>query len=311
MLAKFIQEHSKIIAECAIAERLRRMPEVTFHPTLYNAPLVYEVGRSSEAMAGIYGEYICAAAEARLPMLMTAPTWRVDPDRIALADPPVPESINTDAVNFMIKVREQSSAKENPPILIGALVGPKNDCYQPNLAPNAEEAERFHTPQINELASSKADFLKALTLPSVDEALGIARAMSATGKDYVISFCVGVDGNVLDGTSLPQAFEIIDNDSQITSPPTAYYVNCSHPSFITKRYQAGELDRLKGIQANGSSLDVTSLDGADCTQADSIESWRMAMSDLHKTHHLPILGGCCGTSLPHFMSLIKILKESH
>ena len=311
MLAKLIQEHSKIIAECAIAERLRRMPEVTLHPTLYNSPLVYDLGHSSEAMAGIYGEYISAAAKAGLPMLMTAPTWRVDPDRIAQADPPVPGSINTDAVNFMVKVRGEFSSKESSPVLIGALVGPKNDCYKPNLAPNAEEAERFHTPQINELASSNADFLQALTLPSVDEALGIARAMSATGRNYVISFCVGIDGNILDGTSLPEAFEKIDNDPQIASPPTAYYVNCSHPSFITNRYQTGELDRLKGIQANGSSLDVTSLDGADGTQADSTESWAKAMSDLHQTHDLPILGGCCGTSLPHFESLIRILKDSH
>ena len=135
--------------------------------------------------------------------------------------------------------------------------------------------------------------------------------MSTTGKDYVISFCVGTDGNVLDGTSLPKAFEVIDNDPLIASPPTAYYVNCSHPSFITNRYQAGELDRLKGIQANGSSLDVTSLDGADCTQVDSIESWAKAMSDLHQTHDLQILGGCCGTSLPHFEALIGIFNGPH
>lgn len=292
-------------------ERLRRLPQVVVHPTLYNAALVYDSGEGQDAMSSIYAEYIQAAAKAHLPMLMTSPTWRLDAERIAEAEPSVPSTINTDAVNYMLDVRDKFKSSDQPPVLIGALVGPKNDCYKPKIAPNANEAESFHSDQINELAQTDADFLQALTLPSVAEGLGIARAMSATGKDYVISFCVGTDGHVLDGTPLPEAFEMIDNGPQVKSPPTAYYVNCSHPSFLLKRYNAGssDLDRLKGIQANGSSLDVTSLDDSTCTHADPVDQWAAAMSRLHDEHNVTILGGCCGTSLPHFEALAQILNQ--
>ena len=98
MLETLLADHSKILAECAIAERLRRNPAVTLHPTLYNAPLVYGPVVAQSAMAEIYGEYVTAAAEADLPLLLTSPTWRVDSERIAEAG--VNPNINVDAVAF-------------------------------------------------------------------------------------------------------------------------------------------------------------------------------------------------------------------
>lgn len=309
MLAKLLNNHTKIIAECAIAERLRRLPNITLHPTLYNAPLIYDQSDAYQAMTEIYQEYLQAASKANLPMLMTAPTWRVDPQRIAQANPQVPKSINTDAVNFISKIKTQQTSNTTPPILIGGLIGPQNDCYKPKLAPTALKAQHFHTTQIKELATTQADFILALTLPSTQEALGIARAISQTNKNYIISFCVGTNGNILDGSTLTKAFDIIDNDPSVKNPPTAYFINCSHPSFITKNYPPQSLERLKGIQANGSSLDVTNLDGSSSTKADPLKSWSADMAELHHTHNVPILGGCCGTSIPHFQALIDILKS--
>jgi len=296
MLKLLLQQHPKILAECAIAERLRRTPNVELDPLLYNAPLIYGPKHARDAMTAIYTEYITAADEAELPLLMSSPTWRVDPERLKEAGGNL--SLNTDAVNYMLDLREKFPG--NSPVLVGALTGPRNDCYRPELAPNAEEAEEFHSAQITELGKTNADYLHAQTLPSVTEALGISRAMTATGKPYIISFCVGVDGNVLDGTSLPEAFRIIDSEA----PPTAYYVNCTHPQFLLNSYRSGDLDRLSGIQANGSSLDVTQLDGSCKTIADPVQDWAKAMLELHHTHGIKILGGCCGTSLEHMQSLI-------
>ncbi len=303
MLETLLADHSKILAECAIAERLRRNPAVTLHPTLYNAPLVYGPVVAQSAMAEIYGEYITAAAAADLPLLLTSPTWRVDKERIAEAG--INPNINADAVAFMLSVRDKFSVIGAPLVLVGALTGPKGDCYRPDLAPNAVEAEEFHSQQINELAVTDADFLQTQTLPSVTEALGIARAMAKTGKPYVISFCTGSDGKVLDGHSLPEAFRIIDEDVQLIKAPTAYYVNCTHPQFLLDHYEIGELDRLKGIQANGSSKDVTKLDGSSETIADPVSDWAEAMLKLHEYHGVQILGGCCGTGLEHMQALVR------
>ena len=305
MIADLLNQHPKILAECAIAERLRRNPAVTLHPTLYNTPLIYGPEAAKEAMIALYQEYIDVAEQHGLPLLLTAPTWRLDPIRVKEAG--VPETINQDAVAFLTELRGNpstlTSTPTSTPILVGALVGPQNDCYRPELAPSAEAAEAFHRIQITQLAASGADFILAQTLPSVAEALGIARAAAATKTDYIISFCCGTDGRVLDGSSLPDAMARIDQDLQRTRPLIGYFVNCSHPKFLLAAYEPRDLDRLIGIQANASSKDVTKLDGATKTESDPISQWAADMHRLHLEHSVPILGGCCGTSVQHMQFL--------
>jgi len=305
MLPTLLENHPLILAECAVAERLRRMPDVELHPSLFNTPFIYGPEAAREAMSSIYREYVQTAQHAGLPLLLTAPTWRLDATRVAAAG--VPATINTDAVNFMVSFRDASPSAQ-PAVAVGALVGPQHDCYRPDLAPDSHNAEAFHTPQIEELAATRADFLLAQTLPSIREALGIARAMAATEKPYLISFCTGTDGKVLDGTPLPEAMARLDDE--LPRRPTGYFVNCTHPSFLFNAYQPDTLSRLIGIQANGSSRDVTALDGAKATEADPVESWARSMAELHARHRVPILGGCCGTSLPHLAALAAIDAEN-
>ena len=59
--------------EAAIVEQLRRASGVALHPTLINAPLIYDqVGRV--ALAKIYQSYIDIALQAKMPFLMCTPT---------------------------------------------------------------------------------------------------------------------------------------------------------------------------------------------------------------------------------------------
>lgn len=304
MLATLLANHPLILAECAVAERLRRMPGVDLHPTLFNTPLIYGPEAAREAMVSIYREYLATARDAGLPLLLTAPTWRLDASRVA--DAGVPATINTDAVAFLCGLRDELGG-EGPPVAVGALIGPRNDCYRPGLAPDADVAEAFHRPQIDELAATAADFLLAQTLPATGEALGLGRALAATGKPFLISFCTGTDGRILDGSPLPEAMARLD--AELPRPPAGYVVNCTHPGFLVDAYPPGALDRLVGIQANGSSRDVTSLDGATATAADPVDRWAAAMAALHRRHGVAVLGGCCGTSLPHLEALAAIGRE--
>ncbi|WP_411827856.1 homocysteine S-methyltransferase family protein [Luteolibacter sp. AS25] len=295
MLSDLISSSPKILAECAIAERLRRLPGIELHPKLFNTPLIYGPESALECMTSLYCEYIDAAAA--LPLLLTAPTWRLDPDRIAGAG--VPETINADAVDYLIGIRDSHTS--GSPVVVGALTGPKGDCYKPEEALDVKSAEEFHSAQIGELAKTPAEFLMAQTMPAVSEALGMALAIAATEKPYIISFCTGTDGHLLDGTPLPDAMDRIDQS--VGRAPLGYFVNCTHPDFLTRNYPAGSLGRLIGIQANGSSKDVTKLDASSKTEADPVIEWTEAMLKLHAMHHVTILGGCCGTGLAHMQGL--------
>jgi homocysteine S-methyltransferase len=47
MIDILLAHHPRILAECAVAERLRRLPGVELHPTLFNTPLIYGPGVGS------------------------------------------------------------------------------------------------------------------------------------------------------------------------------------------------------------------------------------------------------------------------
>jgi len=70
-------------------------------------------------------------------------TWRLDASRTHEYP-----SINTDAFKWM------QSAFGDEAALVGALVGPRGDCYSPEEAPDVEEAQVFHAPQLAELKAA-------------------------------------------------------------------------------------------------------------------------------------------------------------
>jgi homocysteine S-methyltransferase len=289
-----------ILMEAAIVEQLRRSGKVRLHDSLLHAPFIYDPD-ASEIMRSLYAEYIDLAHHAGLPILICTPTWRANKSRVEAAH--VRHSINSDSLCFMRKIREAATG-HTPLIKIGGLIGCKNDCYRPEEGLSALEAQQFHAWQIDQLAAGGADFLIAETLPAVQEALGIARAMETTRLPYIISFVIARNGHLLDGTALMDAIDFIDTNT--TQPPLGYMINCAHPSFLLPGSQPKALfSRLIGFQANASSLDHCALDKADQLQVDSIPEWGKQMLELHHAYGLKILGGCCGTSAKHLQYLVQ------
>ncbi len=289
-----IAQHGLLLYEAAIVERLRRCDAGLLDAALVNAPLIYNQAASAQ-MALFYNDYIQVATNANLPLLLCTPTWRANQDRVRQSRQP--SCINEDAVAWM----QRLPISENT--FVGGMTGPKNDCYLPEEAPSAKEAEAFHAWQINKLGNTSVDFLQAETLPAVSEALGIARAMAATDKPYILSFVINRKGQILDGTSLSDAIQRID--AETARPPLGYSVNCAHPSFLCVEQQPKSLfKRLIGYQANASALDHCDLEGAEELQADDINDWAEQMRQLHQ-HGIKILGGCCGTTGEHLKRVIR------
>ncbi len=290
---------SLVLTECAIAERLRRAGEVELHPTLFNTPLIYDV-RGREKLAAIYRQYREIAARAALPILLCAPTWRIDQVRIAEAG--FDKSLLFDAVSFMGNLQQQWQAQDSK-VFIGGLIGPKNDCYKPEQALDAEAAQAFHQWQIEQLAQAGVDCIIAQTIPAVSEALGMARALAHSGVPAIISFVINRNGQVLDGTPLIDAINTLD--ASLAVPPLGYMVNCVYPTFVCAETQPPALfQRLLGIQANSSSLDHSQLDGAAVLHQDDLQHWGDNMLRLNSEFGVKILGGCCGTDNTYLQYLV-------
>lgn len=286
--------------EAAIVESLRRSSEVDLHPVLVNAPLIYqETGR--KALARRYQSYIDIAHEAKTPFLMCTPTWRTNQARVS--ETKINPSINIDAAQFLHDLRgSQKNGREF--IRIGGLIGCKNDCYQPQEALSATQAEQFHSWQIEQLKQGGVDFIIAETLPNVEEAIGIARAIEHADLPYFISFVISRDGRVLDGTDLSKAIKRLDKSTH--QQALGFMVNCAYPSFLCAEDQPPELfKRLMGYLANASSKDHCDLDGAQELLMENIPDWGEMMLELNRTYGIKVLGGCCGTNEQHLAYLVN------
>lgn len=296
-LKELLDRHKLILAEAAITERLRRMEGITLHPTLFNSPLIYQ-SDAGNLMGKIYREYVEIARSVAVPILLAAPTWRLDRERIK--DASVPSTINRDAVDYMRRLLTETGYKQ---ALVGALLGPKNDCYDPKAALAADEAEKFHQWQANELAKAGAEYLSAQTIPALSEAEGMARAMIATGVPSIISFCINRDGRVLDGCPLDEAIARIDEATG--SALLGFMVNCSHPTFLhPEKMKPTALRRLIGFDANASSIDHQELEASTVTRQDSRDDWVKEMLKLNQNQGIKILGGCCGTDDSYLRGLV-------
>lgn len=299
-LEHLLKNSPLVLTECAISERIRRRDNITLHPILFNTPLIYDQ-REAKVLEDIYFSYRKVASKSHLPLILCAPTWRVDQERVAAAKGPA--TINEDAVKFMSHLKKNWQSPDSP-IIVGALLAPKNDCYQPEAALAREEAYSFHSWQIEKLVKAGPDVIIAQTMPAVGEALGMADRLGESKIPYIISFVINRSGLVLDNTPLAEAIETMDQ--KLSTPPLGYMVNCVYPTFINAQKQTPALfNRLIGIQANASSKDHEQLDGADVLQQNPISEWGQDMLLLHRDYGVKILGGCCGTDHEHLRYLAE------
>jgi S-methylmethionine-dependent homocysteine/selenocysteine methylase len=103
-----VDDHSVILTEGAIVERLRRDPAAPLDPDVLHAGFLYEE-RGREALCRLYRQYLSIGAAADLPRLVGTPTWRANPIRLrkaGLAD----RDVNGDGVRFLASILDECGA---------------------------------------------------------------------------------------------------------------------------------------------------------------------------------------------------------
>ena len=303
-IKEIIDNHNFVFTEAAVIETLRRSASVDLHPRLENALLIYEEA-GKEALTVLYQSFIDVARKADIPIMISTPTWRANQERTSTAN--ITRDVNGDAVRFLKRIKERWGPWAAN-IIVGGLIGCKNDCYKPDEALSTSEAQAFHLWQVTQLAKAGVDFLLGATLPALSEAIGIALAMAQTNIPYIISFVINKKGRILDGNSLESSFREID--AVCSRPPLGYMINCAYPSFLNAHKQPKSvLSRLVGYQANASSHDQLQLDGAEVLQANDTTEWGNLMIELNRKFGVKILGGCCGTSYEHLQYIAQNINS--
>jgi homocysteine S-methyltransferase len=302
-----VRSERLILTEGAVVERLRRDPRAQLDPSLAHAAFLYDRAQAA-LLEGVQREYLDTGHAHSLPMICLTATWRSTPERLraaGLAD----RDVNGDACRFLRSIRD-SYGEYGRRIFVGGLLGCRGDAYRPDEALSAKEAERFHTEQIELLASGGVDFLFASTLPAASEATGIAAALARMPLPYLLSFVIRADGTLLDGTPIVELMERIDGAAH--TEPLGYMVNCVHHSHMAAALAAMPDEarrRILGLQANTSARSHADLDGLADLETEAPEIFAAAMYALHRDYGMRVLGGCCGTDARHIRALACLARR--
>ena len=307
---EFFERHPFILGEGAVIERLRRNSDLELDPYIVNSAFIYDESKRA-ALESIYRQYLDIGFQYDLPLLLSTPTWRASRERIEAAGY-AGKDVNGDNFRFLDALRKSYGAYAKKVVVCG-LLSCRGDAYNPAEALTTVDAHEFHTWQAMMLAEAGVDFLLAATLPALSEATGLASALSATGKPYIVSFVVRPEGTLLSGTPLKDAIPAID--AAVRPKPLAYLVNCTHASLFRAALlhevnsSSFVRERVAGLLANTAALNPEELDNSVDLVAEAPETFGQSVAGLHGELGMKILGGCCGTDDRHIRYLATRLAS--
>lgn len=311
VLRDLIEAGTPILADAAIETRIMFETEIELDPHLQVAALLDDRdGR--DALREIYATYVDVAWAHGLPGIIGTPTFRASlryVERAGRGGLDTVRRLNAEAAAFLADIR---AAGDHAPVFIGGVIGPYGDAYTPSDCLDQAAAADYHAAQVQALAGAGVDLLFAATFPAVEEAHGAAIAMGRSELPYAVSFVLGQDGRLLDGTSLREAIERIDDGT--VPAPTHYSISCVHPTVARRALEdlhaasPGAAARLREVKANGSALTPAQLVSLDHAEADEPDDFGEQMHRLGTDFGISVLGGCCGTDATHLAALARRLE---
>jgi homocysteine S-methyltransferase len=253
-----------------------------------------------DVLRAYYTSYLEIAAQHGVGIVLDTPTWRANPDWGDRLGYSAAELADVDRRGVALLEELRAAADGVTHLIISGCIGPRGDGYRVDSEMTAEEAQRYHEPQVATFADTAADLVSALTLTYAGEAVGIARAAQNAGIPSVISFTVETDGRLPSGQSLREAIEEVDEQTQ---GAVAYFmINCAHPTHFAHVLD-GDGDwrgRIRGLRANASEKSHAELDEAEELDSGDPAALGRQYRELQKRlPSLTVVGGCCGTDHRH------------
>nr|CAD6430471.1 homocysteine S-methyltransferase [Rhizobium sp. Q54] len=275
-------------------------------PLFASFPLLKEE-EGRQALRKYYESYLELARARNLGFVLDTATWRANPDWARELGYSLTElrDLNLHAVEFIAALRRQWESPGQA-IVLNGVVGPRGDGYKAGRM-SAEEAQDYHAFQIGVFAASDADMVSAITMNTIEEAIGIARASKAANMPCVISFTVEADGRLVTGQSLREAIEA--TDAATGTGPAYYMINCAHPSHFEGALARGEdwVARIGGVRANASTKSHAELDEAtELDIGDPIDLGHRYQGLRRRYPSMRVIGGCCGTDHRHLQAICQI-----
>lgn len=296
-----------LLMEGALGERLKREFGLKAGGPAGYADIIYQPG-GCEALAAVWGSYIGVARRHGLPFLATTPTRRLNCYSYQKA------GLTKAAIGDNMALLKQVQAEAGISMLAGGMMGCIGNAYTAEGCLPAREALAAHRWAAGLHQAAGADMIFAALIPTLDEALGIAGAISETPLPYLISFTIQRDGRLIDGTPITEAIDAVDTAA--ARKPVFFMTNCVHPQIVHEALsqpfnRTREVrERFRGLQANGSALSYAELDASPVLYGSPPEELAQGMLALRRDYGFSLFGGCCGTDASHLEAMATALTQT-
>ncbi|MEH6580011.1 MAG: homocysteine S-methyltransferase family protein [Amphritea sp.] len=266
------------------------LPHFAMFPLLDNPKAVLE-------MTGMFQRYLDTAAKYNFKALMSGLDYRASPDwgqRLGYSRDGLIEMQHR-SIEFLRDVAKPYIGQV-PEILIVGIIGPRGDAYSLNQTITAEEADDYHSTQLETQKSAGVDLVCAATFNNIPEAIGVSQAAARIGLPICMSFTLDSNHQLKSGPTIKKAIEVVDLETG-KNKPDFYGINCSHPLEFEPALEPGDwFERVRCLRPNAAMMDKISLCKLGHLEDGNPEELCEQMGDLARRYpHIDIWGGCCGT----------------
>lgn len=280
------------------------LPEFAMFPLL-------EKRDSATAIRDMYRRYLDVVAKYNHSALIGGFDYRASPDWGAKLgySPPALAEANLRSIQFLRDVAAEYQ-HDIPQTLFSGYVGPRGDAYGLNRDMTTEQAEDYHSVQLETLKLAGVDLAWAVTFNNPVEAIGVVAAAKQIGVPIAVSFSLDSSHRLSSGVSVEQAISFVDCASE--SYPAFYALNCSHPYEFEPALDGGEwTHRLRSIRPNAAKMDKISLCKLGHLEEGDPQELGTLMADVGRRYpHMDIWGGCCGTGHVHLEEIARHLPNA-
>jgi S-methylmethionine-dependent homocysteine/selenocysteine methylase len=281
------------------------LPEFAMYPLLDDADAMAD-------LTAMYSRVLDVAAEHGFAAMISGLDYRASPDwgeKLGYSRERLADALEQ-SIAFLRAVARPYEGRV-PEILIGGMLGPRGDAYSLNQTITADEAEDYHSFQLEALKRAEVDFVSAVTFNNVPEAVGVARAAARIGLPLSISFTLDSNHRLKSGPSLKEAIEIVDAEAG-DARPDFYGINCSHPLEFEPALEPGDwILRIRSLRPNASAKDKVDLcQLGHIEDGDPVDLGRRIGALAQRYPHIDIFGGCCGTWAPHLDEMARNIRQT-
>jgi homocysteine S-methyltransferase len=275
------------------------LPHFAMFPLLDNPDAVSK-------MRDMFRSYLEVAAKHNVCALMGGLDYRASPDWGELLgySPEGLAEANLQSIEFLREIANEY-ASEIPDILIQGYIGPRGDAYERNEMITENEAEDYHSVQLETLKKADVDLALAITYNNIPESIGVARAAAKIGVPLGISLSLDSTSKLNSGPSLVEAITTIERETD--QSPEFYTINCSHPVEYEPAIEPGDwMNRVRGVRPNASKMEKIALcQIGHLEDGDPVELGELCGDLARRYPHMDIWGGCCGTWNNHLDEIAK------